>query len=278
MPSKESVAEISHFSPQPTASLTNSGKVSLVGAGPGDPDLLTIKALRTIQCADIILFDRLVSQEICQLFPPSTPTIYIGKAKNHHSIPQSQINELLLTKAKQGLHICRLKGGDSFVFGRGGEEMLPLKQANIEVEVVPGITAASGCSSYAGIPLTHRGLSQGCTFLTAHAEKNLDVNWHSLARLKHTLVVYMGLTKAAFISENLIASGLCTHTPAALVENGCTNKQRVITGTLEQLPHLVQAEQVKSPALIIIGHVVDLSQQLHWFQTINKQELKRLSA
>ncbi|MCG7497233.1 uroporphyrinogen-III C-methyltransferase [Vibrio sp. Of7-15] len=278
MPSKESVAEISHFSPQPTASLTNSGKVSLVGAGPGDPDLLTIKALRTIQCADIILFDRLVSQEICQLFPPSTPTIYVGKAKNHHSIPQSQINELLLTKAKQGLHICRLKGGDSFVFGRGGEEMLPLKQANIEVEVVPGITAASGCSSYAGIPLTHRGLSQGCTFLTAHAEKNLDVNWHSLAGLKHTLVVYMGLTKAAFISENLIASGLCAHTPAALVENGCTNKQRVITGTLEQLPHLVQAEQVKSPALIIIGHVVDLSQQLHWFQTINKQELKRLSA
>lgn len=278
MPYKESVTEISHFSPLPAHPLTSSGKISLVGAGPGDPDLLTIKAMRAIQSADIILFDRLVSQEICQLFPPNTPTIYVGKAKNHHSVPQDQINELLIAKAKQGLNICRLKGGDAFVFGRGGEEMLQLKQANIEVEVVPGITAASGCSSYAGIPLTHRGLSQGCTFVTAHAEKNLDINWHSLAKLEHTLVFYMGLTKVSFISEQLIASGLCAHTPTALIENGCTTKQRVITGTLEQLPHLVQTEQVESPALIIIGHVVELSSQLQWFQTTYEQELKRLSA
>lgn len=278
MPYKESVTEISHLSPYSAHSLTRSGKVTLVSAGPGDPDLLTIKALRSIQSADIILFDRLVSQEICQLFPPAIPTIYVGKAKSRHSVPQNQINELLISKAKQGLNICRLKGGDAFVFGRGGEEMLQLKQACIDVDVIPGITAAAGCSSYAGIPLTHRGLSQGCTFVTAHAEKELDLNWDSLAKLDHTLVFYMGLTKAKLISESLITSGLCANTPTALIENGCTNKQRVISGTLDQLPHLVQTEQVQSPALIIIGHVVELSQQLQWFQTSYKQELKRLSA
>ncbi len=165
--------------------------MSLVGAGPGDPDLLTVKALRVIQQADVIVYDRLVSKEICQLFPSSTPTVYVGKAKDHHSVPQQNINELLVNKAKQGLNICRLKGGDAFVFGRGGEEMLELRQAGVEVDLVPGITAAAGCTSYAGIPLTHRGLSQGCTFVTAHAEKELYICWQSLAQLDHTLVFFI---------------------------------------------------------------------------------------
>ncbi|EAS43255.1 uroporphyrinogen-III C-methyltransferase [Photobacterium profundum] len=255
-----------------------SGKVSLVGAGPGDPDLLTLKALRVIQQADLILFDRLVSKEICQLFPSSTPALYVGKAKDRHSVPQDEINELLVTKAQQGLNICRLKGGDAFVFGRGGEEMLRLMQEGIEVELVPGITAAAGCTSYAGIPLTHRGLSQGCTFVTAHAEKELDIRWDSLALLDHTLVFYMGLSKASLIAEELIKSGLDSNTPAALIENGCCPKQRVVRGKLNELAELVTEHDVKSPALIVIGKVVDLADQLQWFVSLDNQKAERLMA
>lgn len=255
-----------------------SGYVSLVGAGPGDPDLLTVKALRVIQQADVIVYDRLVSKEICQLFPPATPTIYVGKAKNHHSVPQQEINQLLVMKARQGLKICRLKGGDAFVFGRGGEEMLELRQAGIEVDLVPGITAAAGCTSYAGIPLTHRGLSQGCTFVTAHAEKELNICWQSLAQLDHTLVFYMGLTKAGMIAEGLTQAGLSADTPAALIENGCCPQQRVIRGELHQLETLISQQQVKSPALIVVGKVVALAEELQWFTTMASQELNRLSA
>ncbi|MEJ2762554.1 uroporphyrinogen-III C-methyltransferase [Photobacterium sp. MCCC 1A19761] len=246
---------------------TSAGRVSLVGAGPGDPDLLTVKALRTIQQADLIVYDRLVSPAIRALFPIATPTIYVGKAKHQHSVPQQEINALLIAKARQGLDICRLKGGDAFVFGRGGEEMLELHQAGIETRLVPGITAASGCTSYAGIPLTHRGLAQGCTFVTAHAEKELDLNWASLARLDHTLVFYMGLTKAGLIAGELTRAGMSAGIPVALIENGCCPQQRVIRGTLSELDILVSRHQVQSPALIVVGQVVSLAEQLQWFQT-----------
>ena len=240
------------------------GIVSLVGAGPGDPDLLTLKALRVIEQADVIIYDNLVSQEIRALFPRSAESIYVGKRKGAHSFSQSEINQLLVAKSRQGLTVCRLKGGDAFVFGRGGEEMLLLKEQGIDVQIVPGITAAAGCSSYAGIPLTHRGLAQGCTFITAHAEKELDIKWRALAELDHTLVFYMGLSKAQLIESELLQAGLAKETPVALIENGCCPEQRVITGTLSELADLVVDHQIKSPALIMVGKVVALAQQLQW--------------
>lgn len=254
------------------------GFVSLVGAGPGDADLLTVKALRVIQSADIILFDRLVSEEIRALFPKHTPALYVGKAKDKHSIPQNELNQLIVAKAQQGLHVCRLKGGDSFVFGRGGEEMLEAKAAGVEVEIVPGITAAAGCTSYAGIPLTHRGLTQGCSFVTAHGEKELDTNWVSLASSGHTLVFYMGLSKAQMISDELQAAGMSADMPAALIENGCCPQQRVVRAKLSELAALAEREQVQSPALIVVGKVVDLADQLAWFSGLQAQEDQKLSA
>lgn len=262
---------------------TQTGVVYLVGAGPGDPELLTVKALRLIQGCDVIVFDNLVSTQIRQLFPAQAETLYVGKAKGNHSLTQTQINQLLITKAKMGLSVCRLKGGDAFVFGRGSEEMLALKEQQIKTEIVPGITAAAGCGSYAGIPLTHRGLSQGCTFVTAHAEKTLDIKWQALAKLDHTLVFYMGLSKAELIEIQLIKAGLDKNTPVALIENGCCPEQRVITGSLNQLSSLVQTQQIQSPALIMIGKVISLADQLQWFnqqQTIDSaiNELTQLTA
>lgn len=242
---------------------STAGKVWLVGSGPGDPDLLTIKALRAINSADIIFYDYLISSEIRALFPKNVPALYVGKAKNQHSIAQEDINQLLIDQALAGLNVCRLKGGDPFVFGRGGEELLELREAGIEAEVVPGITSASGCSTYADIPLTHRGLSQGCTFVTGHAEKSLDINWSALAQLNHTLVFYMGLTRADLIASQLIASGLDIATPVAIIENGCRSNQRDIITHLEDFPNAVVREQVQSPALIIIGEVVRMKEKLH---------------
>ncbi len=242
-----------------------SGVVNLVGAGPGDPDLLTVKALKIIQSSDVIIYDNLVSQEIRTLLPTSAEALYVGKAKGCHSSTQDDINQLIIAKAKQGLSVCRLKGGDAFVFGRGAEEMLILKQHNIDVTITPGITAAAGCSSYAGIPLTHRGLSQGCTFVTAHAEKDLDINWHALASLQHTLVFYMGLSKSTMIEIQLIKAGLHAATPVAIIENGCCPQQRVITGSLSQLSSLVVDYHIQSPALIMVGEVISLAEQLQWF-------------
>ena len=249
------------------AGLVNKGNVSLVGAGPGDPDLLTVKALRVINQADLIIYDNLVSDEIRALFPKSTQTLYVGKGKNIPSIEQSHINQLLADKALKGLRVCRLKGGDSFVFGRGGEEMLYLKQQGVEVDIVPGITAAAGCSAYAGIPLTHRGIAQGCTFVTAHAETKLQANWSALAALNHTLVFYMGLSKAPMIANKLISSGLTATTPVALIEKGCSAQQRVLQGQLADLSHLVKQHQLQSPTLIIVGEVVNLAQHLSWFES-----------
>lgn len=241
------------------------GQVSLVGAGPGDPELLTVKALKIIQNSDFILYDRLVSKEIIELFPEKTPAMYVGKQKSNHSIPQDDLNDLLVAKALQGLNICRLKGGDSFIFGRGGEEMLKLKSAGIEVEVVPGITAASGCTSYSGIPLTHRGISQGCTMVTAHGEKELNLNWEHLAKVDHTLVFYMGLSKSQMISDQLQHHGMSASTPVALIENGCCPQQRVVRGQLQKLPQLAERENVQSPALIVVGEVVNLADELAWY-------------
>ena len=246
--------------PYPRSS--NAGKVWLVGAGPGDADLLTIKALRAINSADIIFYDQLVSEEICALFPKGVPALYVGKVKNNHSVPQEDLNQLLINQAQSGLNVCRIKGGDPFVFGRGGEELLELRKAGIEAEVVPGITSASGCSTYADIPLTHRGIAQGCTFVTGHAEKTLDVNWNALAQLNHTLVFYMGLTRASDISEKLLAGGLAADTPVAIIENGCRKNQRDIISDLKNFPETVLREQVQSPALIIVGQVVKMKEQL----------------
>ncbi|MBC7005170.1 uroporphyrinogen-III C-methyltransferase [Photobacterium sp. BZF1] len=253
------------------------GKVELVGAGPGDPMLLTLRAMQSIEQADVIVYDRLVSKEIRACFPATTQTLYVGKAKGEHSVSQEAINELLVELAWQGKTVCRLKGGDAFIFGRGSEEMLVLKAAEVPVEVVPGITAAAGCTSYAGIPLTHRGYSQGCTFVTGHAEQSLDLNWQALAQLEHTLVFYMGVTKSALIRDKLLAGGAAPTTPVALVEKGCCPEQRTVTGQLQHLPELVERHQVISPALIVVGEVVALSEQLQWLsQAADLQQQKQL--
>lgn len=249
------------------------GKVWLVGAGPGDADLLTVKALKAINAADVIFYDQLVSEEICALFPKNTPALYVGKVKNNHSIPQDDLNQLLVNQAQLGLNVCRIKGGDPFVFGRGGEELLELRNAGVEAEVIPGITSASGCTTYADIPLTHRGIAQGCTFVTGHAEKTLDVNWNALAQLNHTLVFYMGLTRASEISDNLLAGGLAADTPVAIIENGCRKDQRNVISTVADFPTDVLREKVKSPALIVVGKVVGLREQLQVEAWINEAQL-----
>ncbi|GAA4893890.1 uroporphyrinogen-III C-methyltransferase [Ferrimonas pelagia] len=251
-------------------------RVSLVGAGPGDPDLLTVKALRCIEQADVILYDNLVSDAIRALFPKSTTTLFVGKAKNCHSIGQDRLNEVIVELAQKGLHVCRLKGGDPFIFGRGSEEMLRLHQAGIQTEVVPGITAASGCTSYAGIPLTHRGLAQACTFVTGHAQSGdagPDIDWQGLARGNQTLVFYMGLSQLPKITTELAAQGMPLDTPAALIEQGCRPEQRVIASQLSQLVQDSQIHQLQSPTLIVIGEVVSLADQLAWFGPLTQSSM-----
>lgn len=245
-----------------TVTAKQTGKVSLVGAGPGDPDLLTIKALKAIQSADLILFDYLVSSEIRALFPSNVPAFYVGKKKGAHSIAQGDLNNLLVKKAREGKNICRVKGGDPFVFGRGGEEALVLIDAGVEVEVVPGLTAASACSSNAGIPLTHRGLSQGCTLVTGHGEHDLNIKWQALAQLDHTLVFYMGLGNAPLIQQELMANGMAGNTPCAFIENGCRPEQRLVSGDLAHMSQLAIDLALQSPSLIIVGEVVRLAEQL----------------
>ena len=253
-------------------------KVYIVGAGPGSVDLLTIKALSVIQNCDVILFDNLVSEEICGLFPVGAKRIFVGKRKCDHSISQENLNQLMIKLFRKGQRVCRLKGGDPFVFGRGSEEMLSLVNAGVSVELVPGITAASGCSGYAGIPLTHRGVSQGCTFVTGHGESELSINWASLAKLEHTLVFYMGLSRLNLISEKLIKNGLSRNTPAALIENGSHHNQRVVTTTLSQLHRQALLNEATSPALILVGDVVSFSNQLDWFKPLKETVIQTLSA
>jgi uroporphyrin-III C-methyltransferase len=247
------------------------GRVFLTGAGPGDPDLLTLKALKAIQSSDIIVYDNLVSDEIKALFPSQALAINVGKSKGNHSASQLEINEILIHHALNGSDICRIKGGDPFIFGRGGEEMIELSNHGIEVKVIPGITSASGCTSYSNIPLTHRGVSQGCTFITAHAETHLSVNWQALAQLNQTIVVYMGLSKTDEITQHLVDAGLSKETPVAIIEKGCCPEQRTIRGTLSKLTSLKQKYDVRSPALIVIGEVVNIHTQLEEHAELDSQ-------
>lgn len=276
--SLHSIEQRQRRAPVPKANGRNTGKVWLVGAGPGDPELLTLKAMRAIESADIIFFDQLVSAEIRALFPDDVPALYVGKAKNNHSIAQDELNQRLVDQARQGQTVCRIKGGDPFVFGRGGEELLTLRKSGVEAEVIPGITAASGCSSSAGIPLTHRGVSQGCTLVTGHGETEVTANWQALAQLDHTLVFYMGISRSDDIAQQLINNGLSGDTPAAFVENGCRANQRVFTTTLKNLGDTAQREAVRSPALIVVGDVVNLAGELAPEQFLSEAQQRQLSA
>jgi uroporphyrin-III C-methyltransferase/precorrin-2 dehydrogenase/sirohydrochlorin ferrochelatase len=242
------------------------GQVYLVGAGPGDPDLLTFRALRLMQKADVVVYDRLVSPQILELVRRDAEKIYVGKAKSNHSLPQDDINQLMVDEAKKGNRVVRLKGGDPFIFGRGGEEIQTLIQHGIEFQVVPGITAANGASSYAGIPLTHRDHAQSVVFATGHLKDGtIDLNWQSLAHKNQTIVFYMGLTGLPIICEKLIENGLTPDTPIALIQSATTENQVVVTGTLSDITQNPATSALKPPTLIIVGTVVSLHNQLNWF-------------
>ncbi len=245
--------------------LDDRGEVVLVGAGPGDPGLLTLKGLQQIQQADIVVYDRLVSDEIMNLVRRDADRVFVGKRAGYHCVPQEEINQILLREAQRGKRVVRLKGGDPFIFGRGGEELETLCDAGIPFSVVPGITAASGCSAYAGLPLTHRDYAQSVRLVTGHLKNGGEFDWHNLAAEKQTLVFYMGLNQSAAIQEKLIEHGMDPQMPVALVENGTSVKQRVVAGVLSELGAL--AQRVESPSLIIVGRVVALRDKLNWFSS-----------
>lgn len=242
------------------------GEVYLVGAGPGDPDLLTFRALRLMQQADVVLYDRLVSPDILELIRRDAKRIYVGKRRDDHAVPQDEINQYLVDLAEQGHRVCRLKGGDPFIFGRGGEELDKLAERGIDFQVVPGITAASGCASYSGIPLTHRDYSQSVRFVTGHLKDGApDLEWDILAKERQTLVFYMGLMGLNKICQSLIEHGMDPNTSVALIQQGTTPNQRVFTGNLLTMPEIVANSEVKAPTLIIVGNVVRLHHKLNWF-------------
>lgn len=242
------------------------GEVYLVGAGPGDPDLLTFKALRLMQQADVVLFDRLVSQPVINLCRRDAEFINVGKARSEHTVPQDDINQLLVDYAKKGHRVLRLKGGDPFIFGRGGEEIETLAENGVPFQVVPGITAASGCSSYAGIPLTHRDYAQSVRFVTGHLKSNTtDLPWSELAYENQTIVFYMGLMGLPVITSQLIKHGMPEKTPIALVQQGTTPNQKVVIATLGTMVETIKKQPVSPPTLIIVGQVVNLHGRLKWF-------------
>ena len=249
--------------------MNKQGFVSLVGAGPGDAGLMTVKAVRLLQQADVVVYDRLVSAEILALIPAGVSRVSVGKEVGKHCVPQEEINETLVNLAKSGRMIVRLKGGDPYVFGRGGEEALALKKHHIAFEVVPGVTAASGCSAYSGIPLTHRGLSRSVRFITGHFKDDepLDINWQRVADPDCTLVIYMGLGNLSRICDALIDAGLSPSTPAAAIENGTTKNQHRVLSQLDQLQAAVNQSGLIAPVMIIIGKVVTLAEELDWFQS-----------
>lgn len=243
-----------------------SGEVYLVGAGPGDPDLLTFRALRLMQQADVVVYDRLVSQPILDLCRRDADMVYVGKARADHALPQEDINHLLVRLAKEGKRVCRLKGGDPFIFGRGGEEIEELAEAGIPFQVVPGITAASGCSAYAGIPLTHRDYAQSVRFVTGHLKDGTpNLPWSELIHERQTLVLYMGLVGLAEICQQLMAYGMRPDMPVALVSHGTTPKQKVLIGEIQNIAEKVVNSGIKAPTLTIIGDVVKLQDKLAWF-------------
>ncbi len=244
------------------------GEVYLIGGGPGDPDLLTFRALRLMQQADVIVYDRLISKEVLELSRRDAQRIYVGKERDNHSVPQDQINQMLVDLAKEGKRVCRLKGGDPFVFGRGGEEIDTLTANGVNFQVVPGITAALGTSAYAGIPLTHRDYSQAVVFVTGHLKDgSMNLNWQGLAQPNQTVVFYMGLKGLPIICEKLIEHGMPAELPIALVQQATTPRQRVFTGTLGTMPELISSEEIKPPTLIIVGNVVKLHDKLNWYRS-----------
>lgn len=244
---------------------SSSGEVALVGAGPGDPELLTLKAWRLIQSAEVVLYDRLVSPEIMALIPETAELIHVGKQRSNHTLPQDQINARLVELAQQGRRVVRLKGGDPFIFGRGGEEIETLAEAGVRFQVVPGITAASGCAAYAGIPLTHRDHAQSVRFVTGHLKDDTcNLPWKDFVQNNQTLVFYMGLVGLPIICRELSAHGMNSGMPVALVSKGTTPDQEVITGDLSNIVQRVSERQVHPPTLVIIGHVVSLRERLDW--------------
>ncbi len=256
------MVETTHFAKH----VLQPGEVALVGAGPGDPELLTVKALNCLQHADVVLYDYLVSEEIMALIPSDTILVCVGKRAGHHSVAQEKTNQLLVDFAKQGYRVVRVKGGDPFVFGRGGEELEVLAEAGVRFQVVPGITAAAGATAYAGIPLTHRDYAQSAIFVTGHLKEESDeMDWSTLARGSQTLVIYMGLMKSHYIQSQLIKHGRSDSTPVAIIERGTQAQQKVFVGTLSQLANL--SEGAQSPSLIVVGEVVQLSRKLDWFSS-----------
>jgi uroporphyrin-III C-methyltransferase/precorrin-2 dehydrogenase/sirohydrochlorin ferrochelatase len=242
------------------------GEVYVVGAGPGDPELLTLKALQLMQQADVVVYDYLVSDEIMDLVRRDADLICVGKRLNYHSVKQEDTNQLLVDLAKQGKKVCRIKGGDPFIYGRGGEEVQVLADNNVRYQIVPGITAAAGCSAYAGIPLTHRDHAQAIQFVTGHCKKDgQELDWQGLAKPNQTLAIYMGVIKSPHIQAKLLEHGRSASTPVAIIENGTRKNQRVVRTELGQLAEQIEAHEIVSPALLIIGEVAALHEELAWF-------------
>ncbi len=261
------------------SSTRSGGEVFLVGAGPGNPELLTLRALKLLGRADVVLYDHLVAPEIVTLARRDAERIYVGKERDNHTLPQESINALMVRLAREGKRVLRLKGGDPFIFGRGGEEIESLSACGIPFEVVPGITAASGVSAYAGIPLTHRDYAHACVFVTGHLKDgSLDLDWPALARPGQTVVVYMGLHSLEPLCEQLVRHGLAPDMPAAVVQQGTTARQRVLTGTLATLPACARDAGLKPPTMIIVGEVVRLRDKLGWFEPAGEATVAQAEA
>lgn len=248
----------------------NNAFVHIVGAGPGDPELLTVKAARLISIADAVVYDKLVSKAVLELIPANAKSIYVGKTSGQHQLPQDEINQLLVQLCADHQNIVRLKGGDPLIFGRGGEEALVLRDNNIPFQFVPGITAASACSTYAGIPLTHRGLANSVKFITGHlaADKTLRIEAENLKDPSCTLVIYMGVSNKQEVVNQLIKAGRSPRTPAAIIEKGTTDQQRRIVSTLQNIVNASEAQNICAPAILVIGDVVTLADKLSWFRNI----------